>query len=267
MEKYFKIGEISKLYHIGVDSLRYYEQIGIISPKRAPSGYRLYSVNDIWRLNVIRDLRELGFSMERIRQYLDQHTTDSTLALLQEEQDAIERKMKILHQLRHNVAHRMQTIRWAQDAPVEQILLEEYPSRSYYSIPRGYSDQHEMDVLIKELVNIDPRHFYVIGNNQIGTVISLSDAKNSGTVTYQSVFLIAQGGDGYLDAGTYLSLRYQGAYTQCPQMVRRLLAYADAHDLTPVGEILELLWIDNHTTSRVEEQITELQIRVEPRTQ
>lgn len=32
MKKFFKIGEISKLYGIGVDSIRYYEEIGIIKP-------------------------------------------------------------------------------------------------------------------------------------------------------------------------------------------------------------------------------------------
>lgn len=34
MEKYFKIGEISRMYHIGADSLRYYEKLGILRPKR-----------------------------------------------------------------------------------------------------------------------------------------------------------------------------------------------------------------------------------------
>lgn len=33
MKKYFKIGEIAKLYHIGTDSLRYYEKLGILTPK------------------------------------------------------------------------------------------------------------------------------------------------------------------------------------------------------------------------------------------
>ena len=264
MEKYFKIGEISKLYHIGVDSLRYYEEIGLISPKRSDAGYRLYSINDIWRLNVIRDLLELGFRTEVIRQYLDQHTTDSTLALLQEEQDAIDRKMQTLQTLRRNVQHRMQTIRSARSAPIGSITMSQYPQRSYFSIPQGYSQQEEMDVLIKELLNIDPKHFYIIGSNQIGTVISLNDACTLDKIHYQSVFLIADGGDAYLKAGTYLSVCYQGDYGQCHRMVRKLLSYAGAHGLTPVDDILELLWIDNHTTSDISEQITELQVRVEP---
>lgn len=41
-KKYYKIGEISKLFHIGMDSIRYYEEIGILKPHRDPeNNYRL----------------------------------------------------------------------------------------------------------------------------------------------------------------------------------------------------------------------------------
>lgn len=93
MKQYFKIGEISKLYKIGVDSIRYYEEIGLIQPERSESGYRHYSIHDIWRLNVIRDLRSIGFTMEQIREYLENHTTSSSLKLLEEEQEAIQNQM------------------------------------------------------------------------------------------------------------------------------------------------------------------------------
>lgn len=65
MKKFFKIGEISKLYGIGVDSIRYYEEIGIIKPERSESGYRHYSIHDIWRLNVIRDLRSIDLQWNK----------------------------------------------------------------------------------------------------------------------------------------------------------------------------------------------------------
>ena len=64
MKHYYRIGEISQLYNIGPDSLRYYEKLGILKPHRGENDYRLYHVHDLWRLNVIRDLRELGFSRE-----------------------------------------------------------------------------------------------------------------------------------------------------------------------------------------------------------
>ena len=43
-KEYYKIGEISTLYGIGADSLRYYEEIGILKPRRDSNGYRMYSI-------------------------------------------------------------------------------------------------------------------------------------------------------------------------------------------------------------------------------
>ena len=43
MKKFYKIGEISKLYNISSDILRYYEKIGLITPDmRGENGYRYY---------------------------------------------------------------------------------------------------------------------------------------------------------------------------------------------------------------------------------
>ena len=47
MKDYYKINEISKLYGIGVDSLRYYEKLGILRPRRDTNGYRLYDLKDM----------------------------------------------------------------------------------------------------------------------------------------------------------------------------------------------------------------------------
>src|SRR5699024_11355869 len=79
MKDYYKINEISKLYGIGVDSLRYYERLGILKPRRDTNGYRLYSLKEMYKLNMIRDLRRLNFSMEQIKAYLEGQTVDNTL--------------------------------------------------------------------------------------------------------------------------------------------------------------------------------------------
>ena len=110
MKEFFKIGEISKLYHIGTDSLRYYEELGILTPKRGPNQYRLYTLNDLWKLNVIRDLRSLDFSMERIKEYMDHRSIQSTEELLAEELLVIKNKIRELRELEENVKNRLHTI-------------------------------------------------------------------------------------------------------------------------------------------------------------
>ena len=71
MKDYYKIGEISEMYDMSRDSLMYYEKLGIIKPTRDDNGYRLYNVSDIWRLNLIKELKSLGFSFKMIKEYLE----------------------------------------------------------------------------------------------------------------------------------------------------------------------------------------------------
>ena len=47
MSTFYKIGEIAALYGISTDILRYYEELGILVPRRAPNGYRVYRTEDL----------------------------------------------------------------------------------------------------------------------------------------------------------------------------------------------------------------------------
>ena len=51
---------------------------GILKPRRDTNGYRLYSLKEMYKLNMIRDLRRLNFSMEQIKAYLEGQTVDNT---------------------------------------------------------------------------------------------------------------------------------------------------------------------------------------------
>ncbi len=266
MKKFFKIGEISKLYGIGVDSIRYYEEIGIIKPQRSASGYRQYSIHDIWRLNVIRDLRSIGFTMEQIHEYLKHHTVSSSLSMLEDEKEAIAKQMEYLQKLQKNVAHRLDNIHSALSLPLGEIRLMNIPPRHCHYLPEGYENEEEMDFLIKRLINLNQNRLYIIGSNQIGTVISLSMLLEKKKLSYQSVFLIDEEGSDVIDGGNYLCVTYRGNYRQSAYWGQQLTQYAHAHNFTVLGNLLEILWIDIHTTSDETEYITQLQLPIEQKT-
>lgn len=263
MKEYFKIGEISKLYHISVDTLRYYEEIGLLHPTRAESGYRFYSIHDIWQLNVIRDLREIGFNMEQIRESLTSHNTESTLRLLEQEQQMIQKRLESLQKLSLNVKKRLDTIQTAQNLSYGTITHTYFPARRCHSISEGYTKAEEMDVLIKRLINMDQNDLYIIGNNQVGTIIPLASVCDGSSITYQSVFVLDEHGNTVIPEGTYLSIAYRGSYEKSTDYCRQLTDYAAKNHLTITGDILEFLWIDIHTTADEEEYVTQLQMRVE----
>jgi Cu(I)-responsive transcriptional regulator len=66
------IGTLSKKTGTKVQTIRYYEQIGLMNePGRSAGGQRRYIEQDLDRLGFIRHSRQLGFSLEIIRELLD----------------------------------------------------------------------------------------------------------------------------------------------------------------------------------------------------
>lgn len=66
-----KIGDVSKQTGCKIETIRYYERIGVIDPPPRRGAYRDYGPRDIERLRFIRRARELGFSLEEVRALLD----------------------------------------------------------------------------------------------------------------------------------------------------------------------------------------------------
>jgi DNA-binding transcriptional MerR regulator len=68
----WKVGELAGRTGLTVRTLHYYEEIGLLSPsRRTGSGHRLYTAGDVVRLQQIKSLRALGFSLREIRDCLD----------------------------------------------------------------------------------------------------------------------------------------------------------------------------------------------------
>ena len=67
-----KIGDVSKRSGIGIEALRFYEKSGLLEkPSRTMSGYRVYDADVIERLAFIKQSQALGFSLDEIKQIID----------------------------------------------------------------------------------------------------------------------------------------------------------------------------------------------------
>lgn len=67
----FSIGALSRESSVNIETIRYYEKIGVMpKPARSLGGYRLYTSDHLKRLTFIRRGRELGFSLDELRDLL-----------------------------------------------------------------------------------------------------------------------------------------------------------------------------------------------------
>lgn len=99
----FSIGVLSKVTNTKVVTIRYYEKIGILpEPPRTRGNFRVYSAEHKDRLGFIRRCRDLGFSLEQVRELLDlslQKNQDCSKVdkVAVQHLSAIERKIKDLN--------------------------------------------------------------------------------------------------------------------------------------------------------------------------
>ena len=65
------IGALSKQGGVNIETIRYYERIGVMpKPRRSAGGYRMYGPDHLKRLTFVRRGRELGFSLDELRDLL-----------------------------------------------------------------------------------------------------------------------------------------------------------------------------------------------------
>jgi MerR family transcriptional regulator, thiopeptide resistance regulator len=67
-----QVGELARRTGLTVRALHHYDEIGLLKPSlHTEAGYRLYTANDVARLQHVMSLRQLGFSLDEVRHCLD----------------------------------------------------------------------------------------------------------------------------------------------------------------------------------------------------
>jgi MerR family transcriptional regulator, mercuric resistance operon regulatory protein len=105
----FGIGELARKTQCPIDTIRYYEKLGILPlPQRTQGNHRLYNQQHAKRLNFILKTRSLGFSLENTRELLDLAETPNrscgeTLGLVEQHLQTIETKLQELTQMQHSL--------------------------------------------------------------------------------------------------------------------------------------------------------------------
>jgi DNA-binding transcriptional MerR regulator len=92
----YTVNKLAKLAGVSSRTLRYYDEIGLLSPKRISSnGYRIYGRNEVDRLQQILFYRELGVSLDEIGRIISAKDFDGLSALQNHLTDLLERKEQL----------------------------------------------------------------------------------------------------------------------------------------------------------------------------
>lgn len=276
---FLKIGELSSLFHIGEDSIRYYEKVGLLHPIRDPENhYRYYTLDDVRTMNTIRELLGLGFSTKEILNFETDRNLHHVTDMLKAEQDTIDQQIAELQAKRKNISARLQSI--AEDLnldcsgnisvlklperPILMITESDMPDQMVnYELALFLSGQRAND---STTATKNSSHMSTIGACDCYILDTATIRKESHEYRTKKVFFYAPylqfKCNDTLPEGLYLSACYRGALSGTTELVPKMLTYAAEQAYEVIGDPIEFCHIDRYETSVTDEYLTEVQIPV-----
>src|SRR5437762_6933819 len=106
----YKIGAVARRAGVGVETLRYYERLGLMgSPRRTESGYRLYTDAIFARLDFVRKAQAMGFTLEEIGRIIQESETGQSPCadvrrIARRKLEELDQRLKQLRQYRNELA-------------------------------------------------------------------------------------------------------------------------------------------------------------------
>lgn len=264
-EKYYRIGEISRLYKISTDILRYYDKIGLMSPDfTGENGYRYYSKKQIWKLNNIRNLRNIGVGLEDIKEFLDERNINSANGIIEFQLEKVEDKIKKLTELKEELTSKLENIEFFKTfKDFNKPILKFIPKRKFLRSKGNFKQDWEIDFELKILnEKTEYDNDFILTNNEIGATLSKENFFKGEYLTFSESFIINDVKGEIIPEGYFLTIVFKGKYDESYKYYNILKKYIEENNLIVTGDIHEIYHIEIHITENEDEFITEIQIPV-----
>jgi DNA-binding transcriptional MerR regulator len=155
----FRIGEFSLIAQVSGRLLRYYDEIGLLSPESIDpqTGYRYYSAGQLPRLNRILVLKELGLRLDQIARLLGQHTSSEEIRGM-----LLLRKAQITQAMQDDLAQlqlveaRLDQIDAFGQIPVLDVVVKAAPPQRYLALREVFPDVADVRRLVIQMTAIVP---------------------------------------------------------------------------------------------------------------
>ena len=272
MEDYFSIGELSSYQNISKQTLIFYDKIGLFRPAYVDpgNGYRYYSASQLDELDTILILKKCGLSLQAIKELLEHYTTESSLRVLTQQVQVLDRQMEELRMVRSRLAQRCVQLERASlhREGGDQPRVERLPAQLLLIRPV------EPPFTLREISIATKQCFAQAFQEQLpiyfqsGVTVPLERIRAGRYTEASAAFLPIEGTDRaenllQLPEGLGASIYHRGDYPSIGRSYRRLLEFCQAEKLEIRSDSYEFCINDYITTGDESEYLTKIVFYVE----
>lgn len=262
-ERFYQIGEMSKLCNIPVRTLHYYNDIGLLVPKRVdPStGYRYYAHSQLSQVNAIKHFKHAGFSLKEIEVLLKRNDLARNHRMIRYKCEEIAREISALTILQNRLKL---YVREEGAAVSPEIAVKELPvSYVAYSRYRGPSSHDEFTLRYAKLTKLVEEHTLQLSGTMMA--VYYDDYRTFDYANADIEVCVAVAAEAELPGvvrrfGGFLAVTatHYGSYATMPQTYGRMLDWAAQNGFKFTGAAVESYIIDIVTTGCEDDYVTEL---------
>ena len=137
MKEYLRIGELARLFHVDVQTLRLYEEKGLLLPQGREEGsnYRYYKFDQSYSLALIRYLRRLGCPLSEISGFMGQRSFTETCSYLRHQSSNLRNQLQELLRLDAVIQTKIAfTEQELKNLCVEKVSAEYFDTMQYIAL-------------------------------------------------------------------------------------------------------------------------------------
>lgn len=243
------IGQMAELNHVSEQTLRLYDKEGLLVPRCVDpvTGYRYYHIIQSAKLDLIQNMKVYGMTLRQIRSFLDSNDPAALRALLTEQADSIEERIRQLRRSQSAITRTLDNYRRYEAMPRNgEIFLEYIPERRIfrYNCDVNYFDQDESgyEYMLRQMkTNLVANNMPLSYFTNIGTIIRREHLVPDSLFSNE-VFLFVDEDDSSqametLPAASYLCL-CSDEFSMEAENVRRLLDYVQTRGCEIAGDYI-----------------------------
>lgn len=240
MNRRFSIGEVSKLHHISVQTLRHYDKIGLLKPSyvNEQSKYRYYSVKHFIMLDFIKQCKAMGLTLEEIKVLMDDYTSiESILNIITKQKAMVDHKIAALQNIKKNINILENKIQTALNEGIGEVFIKHCKKRNFlkYNNTKRYTEEFEIR-LTKTLGEIEKEYGDI--HKELAFAVPYEKFERGKPIHYDHMMLGCRDTlfkDAHeqvvLPEGDYVTINFDDDYQDTSPYYAQLVAYIKKYQL------------------------------------
>ena len=271
----YLISDVARFFNISSQTLRYYDQIGLLHPGYVDlrTGYRYYTLENFNTLYLIRELKDLGFSLREIQDYCQAKNMQQMERSLKKKRQECLRKISELQKISNRISFYEEALKTLHNGNRKShCRIETFPVRNAFMIQANFraEDIRQYIAVAYQSYMSSPDIAQRRERSHVVLIISEENICRREFRIYDGIGILtdrpASGKNNIrFMSGEYAILDHVGGYETTYRSYQKLFSYLQQEGYEAAGCATEVSVTNITMTEQVDQFVTQLQIPIRKR--